>query len=330
MQFLKVSFVLSVTLSLFVKCTNADRNTESGNEDVVALSIPSEGYFPGADSLSLFYTFRGNGTDTLVMIHGGPGMDAGYMIDDFNELEENHVLLFYDQRGGGRSGLPDTSRVQELLHIDRHVADMEALRNYFGMSKMVLLAHSFGPAIAVNYALNFPEKVDKMIYIGPIPPFKGDFFERYDESLTARLSQAELLLMDSIGREMVEGENPKEACVAYWILGLKPRISSELSIDVVKGDCCVASSEAIAYGYKYTGDITFGSLGDWDYRSELSKLTMPVLVIHGTEESIPMDMVEEWVKFLPNSTLKKIEKAAHFPYAERPDMVWPIIETFLR
>lgn len=315
-----------LAIVLFTQCTNSESKKTQSNE----ITIASEGYFPGTDSLKLFYTIQGAGTDTLIMIHGGPGMDAGYMINDFDKLAENHVLLFYDQRGGGHSELPDTSRVEELLHIDRHVADLEALRQFFGLSKMTLLAHSFGPAIAVNYAINSPKKVDKMIFIGPIPPFKGDFFERYDESLTSRLSKKELSLMDSLGREMLEGENPKEACIAYWKIALKPRISSELTIDVVKGDCCTASPDAIRFGYGYTGDITFGSLGDWDYRPQLNNLHMPVLVIHGTEESIPMDMVEEWVKYLPNAKLKKIEKAAHFPYAERPEVVWQSIEVFLK
>ncbi|MDH5367314.1 MAG: alpha/beta hydrolase [Cyclobacteriaceae bacterium] len=323
-SFISLIFTFSV-LILFFQCTNSDSNKAQSIET----AIPSEGYFMGADSLKLFYTIRGTGTDTLIMIHGGPGMDAGYMINDFDALEENHVLLFYDQRGGGHSDLPDTSHVEELLHIDRHVADLESLRQYFGLSKITLLAHSFGPAIAVNYAIEFPDKVDKMIFIGPIPPYKGEFFERYDESLTSRLSEKELSTMDSLGREMVEGENPQEACIAYWKIGLKPRISSELPIDVIKGDCCSSSSDAIRFGYGYTGNITFGSLGNWDYRPQLNNLHMPVLVIHGTEESIPMDMVKEWVKYLPNSKLDKIENAAHFPYAERPEIVWKSIEMFL-
>ena len=65
---------------------------------------PTEGRVPG-DGAALFYRMVGTGPDVLVMIHGGPGMDMGYMVPDFGPLAERHRLLFYDQRGGGRSEL---------------------------------------------------------------------------------------------------------------------------------------------------------------------------------------------------------------------------------
>ena len=318
-------FPMGFFVLLFSQCSNPG-NKENSEE---ARTISAEGYFPGADSLNLFYTIQGQGPDTLVMIHGGPGMDAGYMINDFEKLAESHVLLYYDQRGGGKSDLPDTSSVQELLSIDRHVADLEALRKYFGFSKMNLLAHSFGPAIAVNYAIDFSDQVKKMVFIGPIPPYRGDFLKRYDNDLSSRLHEEELKKMDSLAQEMIRGKDPVGACMAYWNIALKPRVSSELPLSVVKGKCCTAPAEGIRYGYQYTGEITFASLGDWDYRNKITKLMMPVLIIHGVEESIPMDMVEEWIKYLPNAKLEKIERAAHFPYAERPEVVGRILESFL-
>ena len=45
--------------------------------------------------------------------------------------------------------------------------------------------------------------------------------------------------------------------------------------------------------------------------------------------AIPMAMVAEWASALPNARLVKVSNAAHFPYAERPDVVFPEIEKFL-
>ena len=42
-----------------------------------------------------------------------------------------------------------------------------------------------------------------------------------------------------------------------------------------------------------------------------------------------MDMVESWPVALKNSELIKVPEAGHFAYAERPDIVWPAIESFL-
>ena len=100
------------------------------------------------DGVDLFYRVVGTGPDVLVMIHGGPGMDMGYMVPDFAPLAARHQLLFYDQRGGGRSELLRDDPA--LFTMARHVADLEALRQRFGLQRMTLVAHSFGPAIAAN------------------------------------------------------------------------------------------------------------------------------------------------------------------------------------
>jgi proline iminopeptidase len=98
------------------------------------------------DGVHLFVEQRGHGSP-IIVIHGGPGMDHGSLSADLVPLERRHRLIYYDQRGGGRSTLPaDTS----LLTIEHHVDDLEALRKQLGLEKVTLLAHSFGPAIAAR------------------------------------------------------------------------------------------------------------------------------------------------------------------------------------
>jgi proline iminopeptidase len=79
-----------------------------------------------------------------------------------------------------------------------------------------------------------------------------------------------------------------------------------------------------------TNPATFSSLGDWDWTAALKKVTAPVLIIHGEEDAIPMSMVAEWATALPHARLMPVKDAAHFPHAERPSIVFPAIEKFLR
>ncbi len=318
------NFITSLLIIVMIVGTMSCKQESTQQE-----ASPRQGYFTGADGLQLYYQVEGSGPDTVVMIHGGPGMDAAYMIADFEPLAKNHVLLYYDQRGGGRSELPDTSMATTALHIDKHIADLEALRQHFSLNKFHLMGHSFGSIIAGMYAVAYPENVSSMMLIGAVPPYAGDFGVRYDENLNGRLSKDELKQLDSLSNEMIYGTDPTTACYAYWTIGMKPRIAEGLDVSIIKGDCCSAPVEAIRYGYKYTGAITFASLGNWDFREGLKRVTAPTLLIHGVEESIPMDMIEEWTKVLPNSELKRIDKAAHFPYVEQPEIVWPMMEEFL-
>lgn len=289
-------------------------------------SVPTEGQFAG-DGAKLFYRMVGSGPDVLVMIHGGPGMDSGYMIPDFAPLAERHRLLFYDQRGGGRSELlRDDPSLYTMAH---HVADLEALRQHFGLARMTLVAHSFGPAIAASYAIAHPDRVARMIFLGPVPPRAGDFEKRYGVTLEGRLTPEELAEMGRLEDAMVHGPDPVAACRAYWAIGVKPRVDRPELVSRVTGDFCGAGADAIRAGMGIAGPRTSQSLGEWDFRSQLPRVPAPTLILHGESDAIPMDLVAEWADSMPAAQLVKVPGASHFPYVERPDLVWPAIERFL-
>ncbi len=286
-----------------------------------------EGYFSSAGNTRLYYRITGQGADTLVVIHGGPGMDSEYMIADFEPLAKTHKLLFYDQRGGGRSTLPkDTAQ----LSMTSHITDLEALRAHFGFGKLTLVAHSFGPALAASYAITHPGRVERLVFLGPVPPMQAGFWERFGEAVNRRLTPPERKELDVQYNAMIEGPDTKEACRKFWQIALKPRLAAGRPVSIIKGDCCAASPEAIRYGMSITNTATIASMCDWDYRPALALVKSPTLILHGEEEAIPMDLVEEWAKALPNARLVKVPRAAHFLYVERPDVVWPEIEAYLR
>lgn len=288
---------------------------------------PAEGQVPG-DGAALFYRMVGTGPDVLVMIHGGPGMDMGYMVPDFRPLAERHRLLFYDQRGGGRSELLRDDPT--LYTMARHVADLEALRRRFGLARMTLVAHSFGPAIAASYAMAHPEHVARMIFLGPVPPRAGDLWTRYGATLDSRLTPDERAELGKQEAAMLHGPDPVQACRAYWAIAVKPRVASPELAGRITGDFCSAGAEAIRSGMGVAAPHTQESLGAWDFRPGLAAVTAPTLIIHGDADAIPMDLVEEWTAAMPDAKLVKIPGASHFPYVERPDLVWPLIEKFLR
>jgi len=293
----------------------------------LAAAAHAQTYVDVGDGVRLFVEERGTGSPVIV-IHGGPGMDHGSLAADLAPLARRHRVIYYDQRGGGRSTLPaDTA----LLTIDHHVRDLEALRQHLGLDKVTLIAHSFGPAIAAQYAIHYPQHVERMIFLSPIPPVKGKFFEEYGASLMKRLTDQQR----ARGQELQKAYDtaPADAqatCREYWKIMTPPRVAKELSAGVVKSDLCTAPPEAIRYGMTKTNPATFGSLGEWDWTAELARVPAPTLIIHGDEDAIPMAMVNGWITALPNARILRLAQTAHFPHAERPKIVFPAIETFLR
>jgi len=322
---MKSVYIFSL-LVIILSLASCDSKPKNKIEVETLPAIEKQGLIEGSDDIKFFYQVKGTGNDTLVVIHGGPGMDSEYMVADFEPLAQTHTLIYYDQRGGGRSDLPeDTNK----LHIDNHIDDLEMLRKHFNLKQMTLVAHSFGPMVAVKYAITYPENISKMIFMGPVPPMRGDFGARYGQNLTSRLSPEQQQEMGGYFQELIQGDDIKSGCQNYWNLALIPRIAKGLPVSIVKGDCCAAPPEAIRYGMQTTNAATFGSLGNWDLRPQLAELNIPTLILHGEEEAIPMDMIEEWANTLPDAELIKVAKAGHFTYAERPDIVWPAVKTFL-
>ena len=130
----------------------------------------------------------GHGSDTVIAIHGGPGVDLESIAGDFVPLAEHHVVIFYDQRGTGRSTLPaDTTR----LGADQQIADLDAVRQYFGLARVTLVAHSYGPLLAATYALAHPDAVRRMVFFGPVPPRRGDFWTRFGKTMASRLDSTQ-------------------------------------------------------------------------------------------------------------------------------------------
>jgi len=295
---------------------------------------PEQGYITTSDSARLFYKIAGRpgpGIDTIIAIHGGPGLDLESIYNDFAAgLGRRHVVIFYDQRGGGKSELPaDTSR----LVAARQIEDLDEVRRHFGLTKVTLVAHSYGPLLAASYAIAHPDAVKKMVFFGPVPPRRGDFFARYGQNINARLDSAQRAAMSRLIGIMTSDSSSdvtiRSACRDYWAIGLRPRLASPNGLGVVKADLCATDAKGIRYGMRTANRVITSSFGDWDLRPALRTLDVPLLVVHGQQETIPMDLVEEWVTSMPNARLVKVPNAAHFTYAEQPALVWPMVERFL-
>ena len=290
-----------------------------------AAQKPTEGYIATDDSIRLFYRVAGRGPDTVIAIHGGPGVDLESIYGDFSPLTEQHVVIFYDQRGAGRSTLP---RDTTLLSAATQISDLDAVRRHFKIDRPVLVAHSYGPLLAATYAIAHPEHVRGLIFFGPVPPRRADFFERFGRTLLARMDSAQLARQSDANRRLAAGDNVRQACRDYWSIGMRPRLADpDVSLSLIRSDLCASDPAGIRYGLTRTNGIVMASYGEWDLRGALPALHMPVLIVHGEQDAIPMDLVAEWT-MIPRSRLFPVPGAAHFPYAERPDVVWPEVKKF--
>src|SRR3989475_6721776 len=117
------------------------------------------------DGVRLFTRRAGDGPP-VVVLHGGPGAHHDYLLPQYDLLARGRTLLYYDQRGGGRSPVGRDTPVA----WQEHVADLEALRRHWSIDRLTLLGYSWGSLLAVLYWLDHPEQVERLAPVSPAPP----------------------------------------------------------------------------------------------------------------------------------------------------------------
>ncbi len=105
----------------------------------------------------------------LLFLHGGPGMPEYFLTRQYpTGLEEDFVVVWWEQRGAGLSYSPEIQ--PESLTVEQLVADTIAVTDYlrqrFGVEKIYLMAHSGGSFIGLQAAQRAPDRYDAYIGIG--------------------------------------------------------------------------------------------------------------------------------------------------------------------
>ena len=118
--------------------------------------------FVTSDGVSLYLRTAGTGEPCL-FIHGGPGNTSHYFepLPAAKTLEKQLRMIYYDQRGGGRSA----SATDSNYTIKRMEQDIEEIRNFLKIKKWSIIGHSFGGVIMTAYARDYPANIQSLVYL---------------------------------------------------------------------------------------------------------------------------------------------------------------------
>ena len=291
---------------------------------VVASAAQSrEGYLDGTDGVRLFYRRVGDAPSVAILLHGGPGSNMNAVWPDLQPLADLRTIVMYDQRGGGRSQvITDPAR----LTAEHHVRDLEAVRAQLGIERFALIGESWGAGLAILYATAHPDRVERLLLIGPMPPTRTMLERRLDESDSAMAFRRRL---GEVREAMKTSPDPIQTCRAFFALYLPQFFAAPDGLTRRRGSSCDGPAEGVR-NYFVVNDATFASLGDWDLRPQLARLRMPALVIEG-EQSIPstVESARVFARTLPNAELLLVPKAGHYPQVEQPGPFFAAVRKFL-
>jgi proline iminopeptidase len=268
-------------------------------------------------SLSLFVREIGHGP-AVIVLHGGPGAQHDYLFESFSQLADEFRLVFYDQRGGGRSTVEFPRRVGWR----DHVGDLEALRRELGIRRLVLLGYSWGGLLALLYAADYPQRVQALALLSPAAGW-GDYRRRFRKNLTRRSRSKDVeRLQAELEASGLETRDPS----AYR------QRRFDLSVAGYYRDPRDAAGSSRLVVQLQVQRATWASLEGYgpQLRRKTEGLQVPALVLHGRYDPIPLEWAEELVGILPQARLVVLENSGHVPYVEEPDRTFAEIRGFLR
>ncbi|MGI9076618.1 MAG: alpha/beta fold hydrolase [Gemmatimonadaceae bacterium] len=271
--------------------------------------------------MPLYWTAYGEvGAPRLLLLHGGPGAHHDYMLPQMLRLAESNELIFYDQRGGGRSKTDDRQAITWQTHAD----DLHAVVLELGGEPLSLLGYSWGALLALLYALAAYEDgasspPQRMVLVSPAP-LTREYRKEYEDEFDRRMSGSGVrALREELAASGLRERDPAE----YRQRGF------ELSVAGFFADPARARDLT---PFKVTGRVqqsVWESLGGYDLLSRLSAIQCPTLIVHGRVDPIPLASSEAAARILPNARLVVLDSSGHVPYVEQPEELFGAIERFL-
>jgi proline iminopeptidase len=290
-------------------------------------SAPREGYVPVEGAL-LYYRDIGQGPP-IIVLHGGPSFDHNYLLPDLDRLADTYRLIYYDQRGRGKSA---QSVQPAAVNIESEMDDLEALRAYFQVDSATLLGHSWGGLLAMEYALRHPERVSHLILLNTAPASYDDcaLFERERNSNAA---DDVVILRELEARPGFAEGNDLEARAAYDRVYFRSTLRSPELLDRL--------IENLRVGWTKEGILKAGAIGNrlwhetyesagFDLLPTLTQLHVPTLIVHGDYDFIPLACATHIAEAIPGARLVVLRDCGHFAYLECPDAVREALGEFFQ
>lgn len=267
--------------------------------------------YASINGTELFYKTVGQGAPCLVM-HGGLGFDHTIVHPGLDPLGEMFQLVYYDHRCNGRSGRPpiETLTWEQLAH------DAEGLRSHVGFEKITIATHSLGAFVALEYALRYPQWIDRLILIGAVPAF--DFFPEVISNMKKRgASDEQVALLDfsQVTSDEVCKKHFHRLAPLYFHRPTNRLIEQALG----RVQFCIEACR-----------VTPSLIAAYTLEARLKDIQVPTLVLAGADDFItPVSQVRRLRNGIPNSMMAVFEQSGHLPYLEEPELFFRVIQDWM-
>jgi pimeloyl-ACP methyl ester carboxylesterase len=246
----------------------------------------------------------------LVCHPGGPGCSSAYF-GELAVLAAQRMLVLLDPRGTGASDRPADPAGYDL---EQYAADVEAVRERFGLERLDLIGHSHGGFVAMTWAGTNPEHVGRLVLANTTPRFTDTIRQARRERAMSHHRQPYFEDAMEAMRAHREGRYADDAELLELYHRESP-LFAPVGADLTLVGEAMSRAGTNADALRHFNERVSGPM---DLRPLLARVDAPTLVIGGELDPFGPPAQEEIAAALHNATLTILAGADHFPFLE-PD-----------
>ena len=290
---------------------------------------------------------RGASTDNPILLYlaGGPGgSELGAMRNHLSALENDFVVVTWDQRGTGKSYTEIEPTA--TLTFDNAVADTVEVTNYlrdrFGQDKIYLLGQSYGTILGVRAVQQHPELFTAFIGTGQMVSARETDRIFYADTLAWARDTGNNDVVDTLTRLGpppygtlldLEATLANEHEVYPYDHSRNSEGAGGFSTNFFVPEYTLVEQIHMLGGFLDTFNFIYPQIQDIDFREDATRLEIPVFFVEGAHEARGRaDPFAEWYSMLsaPTKDLVVFDTSGHRPLFEQPDeFVTYMVDTVL-
>ena len=273
-----------------------------------------DGHFVQINGLNVYYKMMGQGQPVFILLHGfGASLFSWHAV--MEPLSHYGTVIAYDRPAFGLTDRPLQWVGQNPYSPEGNIALLLGLMDHFGVQKAILVGNSAGGTFSMQFALQYPQKVQALILVDPAVYENGAPAWVNILGKTPEMQHLGPLFVRSIqksGLDLIRTawHDPSKITQATWDGYTKP-----LKVD---------NWDRALWNFTMASHDT-GLL------QHLQDFKLPILVLTGADDRIvPTADTVRLAGVLPGAKLVIITGAGHVPHEEQPAAFMQAVEAFLK
>lgn len=270
--------------------------------------------------IRLHYMVAGHGP-LIFVTSPGWGIGSLYLQKGLSPLEEQFTLLFIDTRGSGESSRPtDSTKMSTAVMAD----DIDRLRDYLAIESIMLVGHSNGGAIALDYAERYPTRLRKLVLLD------SEVLDDHADNVTAeflRLWRDDPKYKSAI--EVINDEPQTDESFSNYLNKILPLYFSDPDRYLSDFAKTLEGTQLSVWASK--AQEAADKLSLRRQSKDFDKVRARTLILSGTVDWVgPSEVSERMHAGIPGSTLSLYANAGHILWIEQPKRFFAELTNFLK